>query len=420
MSLKQKPNSFRNISFYKINSGSPCNTLNLSTYLLTKIFSHLSTTYDYKNIRLVCKSFYEICENIKVFDAFENIIKIFFIQNHKLYKVYIYNTFFHNHMQKKYLFRVFFIKNEVKNGLAIEYDSINNIRKRSNFKNGKLYGTTIDYKNNKLYKTTEYIDDIKNGKQIYYHNYYNKRVEKEYILGILLSLKKYFKNYILIDAKFRSNILNGKTIIYSYSANSTINRIKNILFFKNNHLHGSSVIREFDRILKLNYFSGKLEGVQSVYNIDNKLKFLGSYVNGKLNGKYTTFNSYKKIEEGYFSNGKFDKFISIYNISELSKTIYNLKHGFLHGNYIERINFIEIKLSYNYGFFDGKFQLNDVTHGETLEITFYNKNNFIYKKMKFGVEYIIFKKVFGKYSIIIYDIESESHVRHVYNLNNYL
>ena len=40
--------------------------------------------------------------------------------------------------------------------------------------------------------------------------------------------------------------------------------------------------------------------------------------------------------------------------------------------------------------------------------------------MKFGVEYIIFKKVFGKYSIIIYDIESESHVRHVYNLNNYL
>ena len=181
------------------------------------------------------------------------------------------------------------------------------------------------------------------------------------------------------------------------------------------------MINQFDRILKINYNNGLLEGSQAAFNIDNKLRFVGNYKNGELNGKYTLYNNYKQVEEGFIINGLYDKYITLLKPTETSKITYPIMKGMLHGTYIERINFLEIKISYKYGLFEGPFYLTDISNGEVVKLIIYNRNNFHYSKMKFGIEYITLVKEYGKYTLSIYDIKKDSGAgkRKTINLTNF-
>ena len=65
---------------------------------------------------------------------------------------------------------------------------------------------------------------------------------------------------------------------------------------------------------------------------------------------------------------------------------------------------MEMRIGYSYGTFDGKYSFTDISNGETIKLVIYNQNNFSYSKMRFGVEYVTFKKTFKKYLITVYNI----------------
>jgi hypothetical protein len=404
-----------NIDSYKLLPNKHCKKvitiLDFPPNILTTIFENIDTTKDYKNIRLSCRAFYFICENMIVFNDCGKKIKEVFIANSNIYKIEKYSTlfFYINNKETHFKKKISLIKNWKKHGVEIELDSKGTVIKRIPYKFGRKNGFEDEYLYNRIVKRTGFINNLKHGSKIIYLNNYSVRIELEYLVNILTKYKKFIKNKPVIDANFNGTVLNGKTIIYYIFDPQDIqfNNIKNILDFHESELHGEIIINEFDRILRLNYVYGQLCGTQSVFNIDNKLRFIGAYLDGKLNGKYTLFNNYKQIEEGFICKGVFDKYISIVNPTELSKITYPLIRGMLYGEYIERINFMEIRLTYKYGIFDGTFHMTDITHGETVKLIIYNANNFYYSKMKFGIEYIVFKKEFKKYNLTIYDIHDD-------------
>jgi hypothetical protein len=203
---------------------------------------------------------------------------------------------------------------------------------------------------------------------------------------------------------------------YDSDTNMMGGNIKNILNFKQYYLHGNSFITQFDRILNVNYNYGFLEGLQTVFNIDNKIKFIGNYTNGELNGKYCLFNNNQR-EDGMFKNGLYDTHITINNYSDLSTIIYPLNKGILHGDYIERNNFMETTIAYNYGSFTGKYSVTNITDGETIKLVIYNKNNFYYSKTRFGIEYITLKKEFKKYTLTVCGIVTDG-IKRSYEIDN--
>ena len=384
------------------------NILDLPPNILNLILSNIKNSYDYKNIRLVCKAFYYIFKNILVFSPTGRVLKKIYISEHKVYRIDKFSTIYFNLNSNfiHYLYKTSFIKHNKKHSLEVEYDYKKNVRKRINYYCGKRNGYCDEYSDKRLIKRTKYLDDLKQGTQFTYYNNYTISIERDFLLGMLTHYKKFHKNIIILDAYFKGASLYGKTIVYyDYDVSHTMGlNIKNLLEFKKSELHGKSFINQFDRILKLNYDQGFLNGVQTVFNIDNKLRFIGNYKRGKINGKYCLYNNYKCVEEGEYKNGYFDKYISIFNSNELSKSHFPLSKGVLHGTYIERINFMEIRIGYNYGTFAGKYSYTDITNGETVKLIIYNPNNFYYSKMRFGVEYIIFKKTFKKYFITVYNI----------------
>ena len=333
------------------------NVLDMPTDILMKIVGYIKNTNDYKNLRATCKTMYFICENIIKFNQSGEKISELFISQGNAYKLEKYTTLFSylNNHSIYFKSKVITIKNWTKHGIEIEFDHKKRVKKRTQYKFGKKCGVREEFIDNRLIKKTGYLDNYKHGISLIYFNNYTIKIERNYLVDILYKYKKYLKNSIMIDANFKGNILSGKTIIYSEIDTLDLNEnyIKNILYFKNDNLIGKAIINQFDRILKLNYHEGKLNGRQMVFNIDNKLRFIGEYQNGHLEGKYVLFNNYKQIEEGYFLKGLFHKYITTVNTSEFSKITYPLNNGILHGEYIERINFVEVKLKYRYGIFDG-------------------------------------------------------------------
>ena len=75
-------------------------------------------------------------------------------------------------------------------------------------------------------------------------NNYTIKVERNYLMDILYSYKKYCKNSIMIDANFKGNNLNGITITYFEIDHLDLHErnIKNIMYFNNNNLNGIAVI----------------------------------------------------------------------------------------------------------------------------------------------------------------------------------
>jgi antitoxin component YwqK of YwqJK toxin-antitoxin module len=382
--------------------------LDLSPNLLLKIFSFIQNSDDYKSIRSTCKLFYELHENIKIFSSNNKVSKILYFNNHVLQHVDHFTTLiFSSGITYYYLYKTTNYHNYIKHGTDVEYTCLGNIKKMASYKFGKKNGFSIEYNKNRIKSKENYILNIKNGIQTYFINNFQTTLLLKYVIGIKLNYKKYFKSNLVIDATFKNRWLEGITRIFSKDGRYIIN----ILNFKGSRLQGECKMFQFDRILKLNYNDGLLSGTQSVYTNERKLKFLGEYNNGKLNGKYGIYNEYKKVEEGYYSCGEFDKYINIYNISDFTRYYYPIKNNMLNGVYKETNHLAHISAHYVDNQFVGRYTQSNIKESETIEWIIHNKNNYTYRKYKFGHELIIFTKSFGKYSLTIYnlsdDIESD-------------
>ena len=398
-------------SFYKLFE--PKKTLfDLTPIILIKILSFIDSTSDYKNARATCKIFYELLENIYFFSSNQKISKIIYFKNHNLLKINYFTTIiFSSGSKYYYCYKETNYLNNIKNGLEFEYNYNGSLRRNTIYKDNKKNGICVEYSKNRVISHENYITNIKNGLQSYFINRFQALIIVKYVIGIKLNFKKYMKSNLVIDASFKNKYLEGRTNVFSKDGIY----ISAILNFNKDRLCGDCKMYQFDRILKLKYLDGYLDGIQAVYTNEKKLKFLGEYKNSKLSGRYTIFNDFKKVEEGYYNTGSFSKYIKIFDHTELSNYKYPIKYSMLDGIYEETNHLSHITALFSENKFIGKYYQSNVKDGETIEFAFYNKNNFTYRRFKYGKELIILTKNFGKYTLTIYNLE-ESLISN--NLNN--
>jgi len=386
----------------------------LSNSIILYIISFIRNSNDIKNIRLISKRYYRLLKDIPFYNEYGYLSRILYFNRNKIpYKLEYYDIKFNRGTLQNYFKSECFLKNSKKHGIHLVYNKENEIVRREYYRYGKLNGPKCEYINNRLTKKIPYLDGLKNGDIVYFNDISNEMLVTKFLIDIKIEFKKYKCNILITHSQFSNNYLNGKTIIY-YLKPYQKNKIKNLLTFKLNNLEGSCLIQEHDRILKLNFINGLLDGVQSVYTIEKKLKCLLHFREGKLDGPYKFFDSFKKVEEGFIQNGSFNKLLTIYNTVELSKYIYPLSYNQLDGEYIERVSLSEIRILYKRNRFVGKFMFNSIQDGESIDFQILNRNNFEYRRYKFGKELIIFKKHFGKYSLNIYNLEEESKIDELY------
>lgn len=381
------------------------NILDLSYSTLLKIFDYINDSVDYENLRETCKTFYKILEDKKEFDQFGYLSKIVYFKQHKPLKVEYYCLVrAANQNIITFLYRECYIKHKKKMGAELTYNYGGSISSKSMWKKGKLEGICHNYVDNQLVVQSEFLEGMRHGDKIIIIPEKDEKIISKYALGFKLNLKKFKTNTMSIDANFRNKELHGKTLVY-FSEVLKRGNIKNILNFNYGLLNGTCLVHEHDRILKLNFSNGNLDGNQAILSIENKLRALIEYKDGRIYGRYAFFDKLKKVEEGYYYDGIYKNTITIFNPTELSKYVYPLKNNMIDGEYIERINLTEIRIMYKDDRFAGKYIMSDVTTGETVEINFFNKNNFEYRKYHYGKELIILRKKFGEYCLTIYNLE---------------
>lgn len=384
------------------------NILNLSIGILTKIFNFVDDSDDYKNLRLTCKQFYNILENYKEFDTFGFLSKVYLIKNHIPYKLELYNVIkLDNIKPLNYLISECYLKNKKKYGVEINYDYNNEVILRKMWMNGKLNGVCQEYLNNKLIKQSNFFQGVENGEKITILFDCNSFIKTLYGIGIKIYVKKYIDNNLVVHAKYRNKHLHGETLVY-FNEPYREGEIKHILNFNRGRLNNTCLMHQHDRILKLQFKNGRLHGSQSIFTIENKLKCIMDFEDGKISGRYAIFDNYKKIEEGHLYNGVFQGNINISNSVEFSHFKYPVENNMLNGEYVEKINLSETRLFFKDNHFVGKYSYNDISSCESIEINFYNLNNFEYRKYKHGREMILFTKKYGRYTLTIYNMNTDN------------
>lgn len=377
--------------------------------ILANILSYLSNTWDYKRARKVCKRFYWILENFKVFGLGGEVIKKVYFKHHSPYKCEMFRIgMTYSADFKYYMFKVYQIKRWRKNGIEFTYSTNGEIKKKINYKMGKKHGITIDYYRNKPILLSEYSNGLQHGRESIFSNQGIIFIDKKYVLGNKIEYKKFIKNKLVMAADFNNNLLEGELCLY-FAYNSLLPpsswkyNIKTKLLFKNDELHGLSYITQYDRILKLNFVNGTLDGVQQVFDLDHNLSFVGEFKNGVLNGNYSIFSNGKKTEYGeVYSNTH----RNIWSIIENVKLKFPLKCEILNGEYIEQHpNNRVLSMTYLNGTFNGSFTEVSIDKGETIEIKIYNRNNFEYKRHIYGDKIISLKKTFGTYILSITNLK---------------
>lgn len=374
----------------------------LSTSLICNILLNLNDTTTFQNARLTNKLFYRILKNYKVFLINNRLYKIIYFKNHLPIKIEEYSYLQHYFFKSK----TTEYHNHKKNGTSVEYNVFNHLVTKSSYKDNYLDGISNQYINNMLIESCIYKNGIKHG---WTHSRFDNYIQydKKYILGTLCKLTKFIRNYKMYKVVFKRGLLHGLAIIYDkYTGNK-----KNILNFKSNKLDGQSTVTEFDRILKMQYKLGYLDGSQMVFSKDNKLKFVGDYKNGLLCGNYIIFKNSAKKEEGTLDIfGKYSKYV-VYNGGDYIKIDYPMINSKLDGLYTEFIGSYKVNLYFKDNKFNGYYLLHDINTSERIELKIYNENNFEYKKSLNNVCITIIKKNMGIYTLILYH-----HIKNEYNL----
>jgi hypothetical protein len=375
----------------------------LSTSLICNILLNINDNNTFKNARLTNKIFYRILKNYKVFSKKNKLTKIIYFKNNNPIKIdtflYLQNYSFNNRITDYYNYK--------KNGPCVEYNVFNQIVSKSYYKDNLLDGISKQYYNNTLIESTTFKNGDKHG---WTHQWFDTiHYDKKYVLGILCNIVKYNCNMMIYQVQLKNSMFHGQTIVYD--RHNKYNNIKNSLNFKYNNLDGTCSVTEFDRILKMQYKFGYLNGTQMVFSKDNELQFVGKYIGGVLCGNYIVFRNSVKKEEGTLDIfGNYNKY-TVYNGSDYSKIEYPLVSSKLNGIYKELIGSYTVTLSFKDNAFNGYYLLNDSNAMEQIEIKIYNRNNFVYKKIEKHICTVIIKKTMGTYSLILYN-----HTNKEYNL----
>ena len=337
-------------------------------FILNNIFNNINYTNHRLYLRSTCKLFYYILQNIMLYNIDFTKKNKFIFKNHNLLKMYSFNL-----LHPSYISKISHYKNFKLNGLVNIYNINGKLVSKTMFRNNNLHGLSYQYHNGQIINVIEYKNGNKHGNEITfkadnkYVAYYQKNVIK--------SLKKFTNNnYELIMEKLEPATIN----IVKKSKFTGNNKITII----NDRFSRTSTIFQNDRILQLNFKFGYLDGVQTVTSRDNELKFIGTYILGKLYGKYKHFINGYTIEEGNYSNS--GKNLDWCNIHNTIKTIkYKFKDNMLDGQYIENNLISNFCISYRLGNFAGYYLDSSYITDNEINFCYYNENNYtIFKKTK--------------------------------------
>lgn len=380
----------------------------LSFHLVKNILSYITDSDTYRNTRISCKLFYHYLLNYKTFSCDGNLIKEVYFKNSQPYKINYYSyTYVNNQLRQ-----TSFYKNWIKNGISINYDSLNQVCRKCFYKNNMLNGEFYEYINNQLIFKTCYKDDTITGYSYTFDIIKKTRYDKFYNDGSIKLVK-----YIYNKKLFSVNFLDGEMSGISYTFCPSYNLVNNILRFKRDKLDGFSLIIEYDRIIQSNFKLGYHHGIQSVFNRDNGLKFIGTYLMGRLSGKYKIFAKNYVEEEGQVDVfGRLNKCITYKNAGEI-RSIYPFTNHVMNGFYKEFYNYYYIKVGYTNNLFNGNYIMNHNLTDELHSLKIYNMNNYEYKKIRPDKSVLILEKKFGNISLTIMNLNSGS--CKIYNIDSF-
>ena len=314
--------------------------------ILDNIFSNINNTLDHANLRLTCKSFYYIINNIK------------------------------RYYQNKNIKELFFITNNMVNGYYVKWYENNIIQQMSFYINNKKTDSNKKYFNNGFLKQDSlYEDNLKNGIEInynyhgglysiIYYKYNNKISERIYNTdGQLEFIKKYYNNYYYTLTKYKNNniFIEGE--------------------FIHNKLHNKLILYFIDKKIVYKYNYGVLLS-KYVFDIRDNLIEKHNYKNNFNNSicyEWYTNNNLKSIK--YYNNNNLTKIYS-WSINHYSRKIININNNRLHGTYKIIGDCIDFIIPYKHNKINGYVILDYKMLEQKILIKF--KNNIfanIYKKI---------------------------------------
>jgi len=228
------------------------------------------------------------------------------------------------------------------------------------YKNGLKNGICYSYKKDKLLSQTSYVNDIKEGQQIYYgykdiekviginknnmpfsgdfqKGYRNRRFHiNHYENGVELTQKIFRKDTFSLFSKeiFSENLI----IKYNKDGSEKYRGIK-----KNNKPYNGTFAND---IIISNYLNGKLNGEKKYFNYRGKLEKIEHYKNGILDGNIDFYYKDKLEYTCEFRDGK------PYSgkMKDKNGNFIRYENGKLNGKFNKRINHFKCLINY----IDGK------------------------------------------------------------------
>lgn len=380
----------------------------LSFHLVKNILSYITDSDTYRNTRIACKLFYQCLLNYKTFSYNGNLIKEVYFKNSEPYKINYYSYIYVDNQIRQ----ISFYRNWIKNGISINYDSLNQVCRKCFYKNNMLNGDFYEYINNQLTFKTCYKDDTITGYSYTFDIIKKTRYDKFYDDGNIKLVK-----YIYNKKQFNVNVYDGEMSGISYTFCPSYDLVNNILRFKRDKLDGFSLIIEYDRIIQSNFKLGYHHGIQSVFSRDYELKFIGNYLMGRLSGKYKIFAKNYVEEEGQVDIfGRLNKCITYKKAGEI-RCIYPFTNNIMNGFYKEFYNYYYIKIGYTNNIFNGNYIMNHSLTDELYHLKIYNSNNYEYKKIRSDKTVVILEKKFGKITLTLMDLNLNS--CKIYKIDSY-
>ena len=386
------------------------NIINLPITVLDNIINNITDTSTFSNLRLTCKSFYFIVNDIKRFYNNNQIKEQFTFKKNKLHGYHI-NWYINGNVSNMSFYEESFKENQY-----LEYYPNTNIKKIQYYKNGKLNGVERLFLNSYMWKTSEYKDDTKINNEIIYRKDKSIQFKKTFI-GDYYKLIYYDLHYRIITAYYVNELIQGNLVI-------------NIL--NNPKLNYNKIIKNYDY--------GELKIMCKFYetNLLEKIHFK----NGIYHGWYYRWDNYHRIKElCYFNNGTIDGTLKIWNYDYEYVEYINYNNGILDGNYKIISKFTTKTIPFKNNLIDGfvvdnfkdmnlthkiKFKNNLFDHSITkksnnyfIEI-FIDINYFNYIKYKNDIKLFSFKIINNFVSLLYYNDLGRIIFTYTKNLDNIL
>ena len=381
--------------------------IDLPISVIDNILKYLTDTDSYSNLRISCKSFYNILETLK---RYNNNILVELIG-------YKYGAL---------------------NGLHIQWYDTQIIKSITKYKhNKKTDKQMLYYENGDIKKDTKYVSNLKHGKEISY--YINNTIQKKTTYSFNRKDKEeyiYNRNGDLVMKKLFDSILTDKDFTLCYYKDKLLIAKS---FFKNDILDGITTRYIDNNIIEEEYDNGELIKIKTYKNnvlIDKK------YIeDGLLNGYYYQWHDNKQLKcICYYNKGRVDKIYKKWShdkkytetltlnkckldgLFKINTTYYYkiipYKNNMIHGNYIESMKYSKITyiLKFNYGIFGNSFKKKICDKLDTKVIireNFFVYNKYISNRLSYQIKIIDNKLTLSYYNMLESIVTS-----YCINLNN--